>query len=191
MTKEDPAFVSIGCPVVPADLAASQWSQNEPAFVHPDHTVAVEAKSSPSLSCSVPQLVRFAERGDELAVARLLALGEDPNRKDDLGLTALHGASKKGHSKIVSLLLAAGAETDARALAWKGEAPIHYACKYGHADVVEILLSNRANPTITSQDGRTPLQYAQEKKHAAVEEILRRAALWGPPLAQVARVAVF
>mmetsp|Transcript_104209 Transcript_104209/g.304246 ORF Transcript_104209/g.304246 Transcript_104209/m.304246 type:complete len:253 (-) Transcript_104209:125-883(-) len=123
------------------------------------------------LGCAVPELVRCAEHGDEAAVLGLLRGGEDPNQADDFGLTALHGAAKKGHRGIVALLIQGKADVN-RSSAWRNETPLHYACKYGRMEVVRLLMDSRADLAATSSDQRTPQQYALEKKHTGIFEMI-------------------
>ncbi|CAE8617245.1 unnamed protein product, partial [Polarella glacialis] len=59
----------------------------------------VEYARVQNLDCSVPELVRCAGRGDLAGVRQLLDSGMDTNIQDDLGLTALHCAAKKGHEE--------------------------------------------------------------------------------------------
>lgn len=139
--------------------------------------VAAACPSVPNLSCTVnvPELIRHAERGEEAAVVMLLDSGENPNNVDDMGLTALHCAAKKGRRGVVNLLLQRRADPNVGAAAWRGETPLHYASKYGHAEVVKLLLESRSEVNVKSREGRTPLQYAEKKGHQTVEEILRAA----------------
>jgi hypothetical protein len=129
-----------------------------------------------NLNCNVnvPELIRCAERGEEKAVETLLRNGEDPNSTDDMGIAALHGAAKKGRLNVVLLLLHAQANPNIVA-AWRGETPLHYACKYGHENVARLLLLSKARPDVKSQEDKTPLQYAREKKHKAVENAIEEA----------------
>lgn len=129
------------------------------------------AGGADSLSCAVPKLVRLAEHGDEAAVLSRLEQGEDPNQADDFGLTALHGAAKKGHKGVVAQLLRWKADVN-RSSGWMNETPFHYACKYGHTEVVRLLLESGADPTAQSSDGRTPQQYALQKGHSGVFELV-------------------
>lgn len=131
-----------------------------------------ESASQPLMTCFVPTLIRCAERGELEEVQRLLRRGEDPNSTDDFGLTALHGASKKGHRKVVQLLLQSSANVNAAAARLRNETPLHYASKYGRCEVVQLLLTAGADASALTCDGRTPLQYASHRSHADVERIL-------------------
>jgi ankyrin repeat protein len=49
-------------------------------------------------------------------VKLLLSLGLDPNKQDDEGRAALHGAGHKGYTEVIQLLVDAGAKLDVRDL---------------------------------------------------------------------------
>mmetsp|Transcript_23793 Transcript_23793/g.28180 ORF Transcript_23793/g.28180 Transcript_23793/m.28180 type:complete len:152 (-) Transcript_23793:1-456(-) len=147
MTPQDPMFVNL----THAAGADCHWSIDEVAFVSTGASDAA-TEASEALACKVPALVRHAGKGNFSAVEVLLRRGEDPNVQDDFGMTALHCAAKKGDRKIVSLLLARGAQVNSCADNWKGEMPLHYACKYGHAKIVNMLLKSGADPHIVTQD---------------------------------------
>jgi ankyrin repeat protein len=154
------------CPVSPAEDARPTGALVE--------EVAPPLVVNMSCNVNVPELIRCAERGEEQAVEALLRNGEDPNSTDDMGLAALHGAAKKGRLNVVLLLLHFRANPNHIA-AWRGETPLHYACKYGHEGIVRMLLLSKARPDVTSQDNKTPLQYAREKKHTSVENTIEDA----------------
>jgi len=124
------------------------------------------------LTCDVPEFVRLAQKGETNRVQQLLVQGEDPDCVDGLGFTALHGAAKKGHVRIISLLLEHRASVNACAFGWCGETPLHYACKYGHTDVVQQLLEHGANPTLESREGRTPMQHARKHRQWGAVKLL-------------------
>jgi ankyrin repeat protein len=44
-----------------------------------------------------------------------------------------------------------------------GSTPLHGASRYGHESVIALLLEKDADPSITNDEGKTPLQLAQEK----------------------------
>lgn len=58
-------------------------------------------------------LMRAAESGNLMVVARLLDLGADPTLTTPDGTTALHTAARSGDDGIVECLIAAGAHVDA------------------------------------------------------------------------------
>ena len=154
LTATEPAFLATN-----AERSKGTWKKDEVAFIQPAEEVSKEQAQQP-FSYAVPPLVRLAGKGDAQAVEQLLQQGEDPNLQDELGMTALHCAAKKGYTSIVALLIRYHAAVDARAVSWKGEAPIHYAVKYGQADVLEMLLKHGADPNIRTKDGQRPMDYA-------------------------------
>ncbi|CAE7439442.1 unnamed protein product, partial [Symbiodinium microadriaticum] len=90
---QDPVSVSVNQLAAGADC---KWHFNEVAYVT---TGKVEAENTEVPACNVPPLVRLAGKGNLEAVRDLLDAGEDPDIMDDLGLTALHAAAKKGYNK--------------------------------------------------------------------------------------------
>ncbi|CAI7754405.1 unnamed protein product [Closterium sp. NIES-53] len=104
-----------------------------------------------------------AKEGDVAAVKQLLAGGgvdinlPSPERS---GWTALHLAAFYEHPEVVQVLLAAGADTDARNST--GNTPLQFACIKGNLDVARILLDAGADLYATSDDKGNALEYAQE-----------------------------
>lgn len=138
--------------------------------------VASQQRAPTLMTVNVPALVRVAEKGDEAEVRTLLDGGACPNLADDLGITALHGAAKKGHLQVAALLILRGAHVNARARAWRDETPLHYAAKYGHEKVVSLLLAHGGDAAAaSSKGGQTPLDYAKERRHACLEALLETA----------------
>eukprot|EP00931_Biecheleriopsis_adriatica_P042058 TRINITY_DN23968_c0_g1_i1.p1 TRINITY_DN23968_c0_g1~~TRINITY_DN23968_c0_g1_i1.p1 ORF type:complete len:242 (-),score=50.05 TRINITY_DN23968_c0_g1_i1:208-933(-) len=173
-SADEVAFVQVGDGEAAGVATAASRIRGEDNEKEQDQmTIRAVAKDEAfSLSCEVPPLVRSAGKGDFVTVHNLLNDGEDPNSKDDLGMSALHCAAKKGNMQIVSILLIRGADVNVRAIGCKGELPLHYASKYGHKQVLEMLLRSRADPAMATEDGRTALDYAREKKQTACEERL-------------------
>lgn len=92
------------------------------------------------------------------------------NRRDGLGMTALHHAALQGHAEALDRLLDAGASVDVADR--QGETPLHEAAKGGHLVVVERLVDSGADPGSRTDEGKTPLALAREAGHSEVVEWL-------------------
>lgn len=83
-------------------------------------------------------LRRAALKGRRDHVASLLARGVDPSEPDPLThRTALHGAAEEGHLEIAKLLIAGGADREARDR--RGRIPRDLAVAGGHHDLAALL----------------------------------------------------
>ena len=92
-------------------------------------------------------------------VARiLLEHGANPDAPDNLGATALHLASSSGKVTDVELLLEYGANSDVRDK--KGWSLLHAAAFNVNLQVVVVLLNHGADPHAQTNDGKTPIQLA-------------------------------
>ena len=111
------------------------------------------------------------EEGNIKKVASLLGAGIEPNSKDKYDNTALHYASKKGHSEIVKLLLEKGANVNAQDNDI-GYTVLHRASMAGHLEVAKLLLDKGAN--INAQDifSETALHLATVSGHLEVVKLL-------------------
>jgi catechol 2,3-dioxygenase-like lactoylglutathione lyase family enzyme len=101
---------------------------------------------------NTPLLHLAAEAGQRGCVERLLRLGFDVNRRDELdNATALHWASGAGHLGVVERLVAAGADPVGAGDVHELDA-VGWATCFGpvHVDVAEFLLTHGARPTIFS-----------------------------------------
>jgi ankyrin repeat protein len=131
-----------------------------------------------------------AGSGDLAEVKRLvIGCGVDPNIQDKDGETPLHLAAWDGHLDVVELLLEHGANPNIQENKY-GKTPLHYAVsrrlenKFGrtllhftvsrrHVDVARVLLDHGADPTISDNKGRTPLDYGSDCEEI-IEELRRR-----------------
>ena len=104
-------------------------------------------------------LADAAMRQDVDAVRGLIASGADLNVAHGDGMTALHGAAHLGNVAIVRLLLAAGADAEARTRLG-GHTPLHVASRSGRAGAVEVLLAGGADPAAVTTTGATVLHFA-------------------------------
>ena len=103
-----------------------------------------------------------ASQGDLEKVKSLLKTNPElVYNKDDNGWTPLHDAAAKGHKDVVALLLANGAEVNAKK--WD-RTPLHEAVVNGHKDVAELLLANGAEVNARGHRGFTPLEWSIRTK---------------------------
>ena len=101
-----------------------------------------------------------ASEGNIQAVKQHLAAGTDFElRCTACGLTVLGHAAWGGHKEIVELLIAEGADVNAKRNT--GVTPLHHAAWNGHKEVAELLIANGADVNAKieggSHKGNTPL----------------------------------
>jgi ankyrin repeat protein len=118
-------------------------------------------------------LLHLAANGNNLKITdRLISLGCDINKVDNLGATPLYYAARNGHSEAVEKLTAVvGADIN------KGDkngiTPLHFAILKGHLEVVEELIASGADfDKATKNEGLTPLHIAARNSHSEVVEKL-------------------
>ena len=117
--------------------------------------------------------------GHAAVVAALLAAGADVHARDRIdGPTPLHDASTP---EAVALLLEAGADIGARAHYYRyphwgrpGMTPLHAAAVRVRPAVFMALLEAGADPEALDWDGKTPMDYAREKKELQALEVVKR-----------------
>jgi ankyrin repeat protein len=100
--------------------------------------------------------------GDIEAVKQHLAAGVDVNAKDDDGGTPMYWAAVNGRKEIVELLIAKGADVNAKS---KRGTPLHFAAKGGHREVAKLLIAKGADVNAKTGDGVTPLDWAEDVKN--------------------------
>jgi truncated hemoglobin YjbI len=116
-------------------------------------------------------LVRGQEAEGCAVVRLLLAHGAGVNSCCGVGqMTPLHMAARRGTVAIAELLLASGAEVEAKDT--KGETPLRRAVNCGQEGVVRVLLAHGANPLCLDKQGSTPLESARQE---AIRELLQDA----------------
>lgn len=110
-------------------------------------------------------LLILAARDDQPRVVEALVKqrGINLNARNAAGDSALMLGSLKGHTEVVQLLLAAGAEFD-----HDGWNPLLYAAFEGRLPVVELLLAKGANPDAKAPNRTTPLMFAARNGHEDV-----------------------
>jgi uncharacterized protein len=84
--------------------------------------------------------------------------------------TPLHEEVRQGRLQAVDLLLAAGADVNAKDK--YGKTPLHETARLGHAGILEALLQNGAKVSAADEEWSTPLHEAATKGHADVARLL-------------------
>ncbi len=110
-------------------------------------------------------------------VSRNLA---DIHATDEVGLTYLHLAARKGYEEIAGILLNAGADANARDEF--GDTPVHEAVYWRKEAVVDILLSKGADINSRNVFGHTPLDEVYSKDAVIIEFLRKRGAKTGKEL---------
>ena len=113
--------------------------------------------------------------GQPAAAALLLERGADVHAVSPTfgNVTPLHSgaASPVNGAEIVHLMLAAGADANARQSG--GFVALHAAAQKGDARMARDLLEHGADPSLATDDGRTALSIAEEQGHEDVAALLR------------------
>eukprot|EP00929_Paragymnodinium_shiwhaense_P081350 TRINITY_DN42544_c0_g1_i1.p1 TRINITY_DN42544_c0_g1~~TRINITY_DN42544_c0_g1_i1.p1 ORF type:complete len:337 (-),score=66.50 TRINITY_DN42544_c0_g1_i1:425-1435(-) len=156
----------------PEDAKSNATPQETDCQKEAEEAAARPPAESLCLEAKVPDIVRSAQRGELAKVCNLLGAGASADSQDEFGVTALHGAAKKGHFAVVARLLQSKADPDTVQSRCKLK-PLHYAAKHGHLEVVQALLDARANPNALSDEGgQSARTYAQARGHEAIVHVL-------------------
>jgi len=107
--------------------------------------------------------------GNIEAVKKHLAAGTDVNANDG-GWTPLWYAADEGHKEIVELLIAKGADVNAKN---KGDVtPLYGAARSGRKEIAELLIAKGADVNARDDVGRIPLHSATGGDHKEIVELL-------------------
>jgi len=106
-------------------------------------------------------------------VEALLNTGADVNlpSRESMKVTPLASAAAAKQTEIARLLIAHGANVNARAAS--GHIPLHEAAGNGNVELVTLLIENGADVNARTDDGKTPLDFAIEYKRTEVIDLLK------------------
>jgi outer membrane protein assembly factor BamB len=116
------------------------------------------------------RLWQAAREGDAAAVQALLDAGVEPDVEFRQGGTALIFAAQRGHAEVVRLLLARGANPNARETL-NNTTALHFGISY--PEVVRLLVEHQADVNARDlQAGQSPLWWAVIKRQPASAAVL-------------------
>lgn len=136
----------------------------------------------PSLSACVPNsivgrssgILGAARKGNAAAMRTILDAGGNVDYKDLwTNTTALMAASEAGNVDIVKLLLAEGADINARNLS--GRTSLMLAAERGQSQVAKLLIERGANVLSTDNGDMTPLKLAAKRGDSETVRVIRTA----------------
>ena len=100
-----------------------------------------------------------AGEGNIEAVKQHIAAGTDVDAKTR-GETPLLWAARFGQSQVAELLIAEGADVNAKNVV--GQTPLHWAAMAGHKEIIELLIAAGADVNAKTKRGETPLDLAED-----------------------------
>ncbi|MGW1958397.1 ankyrin repeat domain-containing protein [Streptomyces sp. NPDC001920] len=121
------------------------------------------------------QLACAAGNGDVNLVTQLLGDGAEVDTPSSEGRTALDLAACAGHTGVVRVLLAAGADPQQKAGEYDESTPLCLAAMHGHRAVVQVLLEAGATTGAQGRMRSTPLVLAAtttESGHPQTVDVL-------------------
>ena len=135
----------------------------------------------------VSEIHAAAAQGDLVRVKSILAKKPElVNARDKDGWTPLHMAADAGHNRMVELLLANGAEVNAKTFEksrWGyskkefGWTALHMAANAGNKEIAELLFAKGAEVNVKTNVGHTPLHMASiDGQKSTIELLLAKGA---------------
>lgn len=142
-------------------------------------SLAMENGYSRALELMRPQggLLNACKNNQKRTVQMLLKNGgEDVNRIDELGNTALIYACRHNARDIVRLLLSHHA--DPNIANGQNHVPLHFAAQAGSSDIITLLMNAGADPNRTDDAGLSPLMLlAKSGKAVAAQNLIKNPAV--------------
>jgi len=117
-------------------------------------------------------LIGATYKGHPEIVSYLLEAKANPNQSERYsGGTAAHKAASYGATKILGLLIQAGADVNATERPPSRATPLHAAVRAGHLACCEVLVRAKASPYTENDNGDTPLSWAEEAERDDMVEL--------------------
>ena len=86
----------------------------------------------------------------------------------------MHRTAENGQKEIAELLIANGADVNAKDKDRSGSTPLSKAVIEGHNEIVELLIAKGADVNAKDGYGNTPLDWAIKYKHPKIADLLRK-----------------
>lgn len=154
----------------PDGTTALFWAawRNDAAMVELLLRDASEARVNAANEYGATALYVAAENADAPLVSKLLGAKADPNVPLLSGETPLMQAARRGKLEVVRLLLASGADANAREVNG-GQTALMWAIAERHAEVAAALIAGGADVQAQSKGGATALTFAAQQgdEHSA------------------------
>ena len=128
-----------------------------------------------------PSALHEAAGLGHIPILRILLPGSNPNVRDVCGETPMHYAAAKGQLEAVTVLLAAGGDSNSRSpnksdctmpVASPGDSPLSAAVRGGYHDVMRELVTANADLRLPNRKGETPLFLAVQRNDSEAVEFL-------------------
>lgn len=135
------------------------------------HWIAENAPANPRERFVKIEDLAEAVRRDRFEILKLLLPHCDVNARlyeyeyDKIGTTALHIAATQNRIDAAHLLIAAGADLNARDRSnWT---PLFDAISSRHSAMIRLLLAAGSDRTLTDKEGRTAVEFARDRQYSA------------------------
>ena len=128
--------------------------------------------ATPAPECRrTEDLIDAACEGDAREIRRLLAMGLDPDTRDENGFPILALAAVEGNAAAVRTILEFGAQIEAKDP--EGNTALRWAADEGHIDAAQALLERGAQIEVMNGDGFSPMYCALTSRQFYMVKLLR------------------